>query len=156
MFSTVIMRVDNHVHVRHIMLYHFEKGWKATESARDINELFGEGTIGERMVQKWFKRFKDGDTSLKDEEGRGRRSDFDDQALLDAVEEDESLTTRILAEMFDVDQSTIVRRLKKLGKVWKLAGWVPHELSEDNKAVRVAVFTELSFRNKKEQHRLSP
>ena len=91
MFSTVIMRVDNHVHVRHIMLYHFEKGWKATESARDINELFGEGTIGERMVQKWFKRFKDGDTSLKDEEGRGRRSDFDDQALLDAVEEDESL-----------------------------------------------------------------
>ena len=71
MFSTVIMRVDNHVHVRHIMLYHFEKGWKATESARDINELFGEGTIGERMVQKWFKRFKDGDTSLKDEEERG-------------------------------------------------------------------------------------
>ena len=147
MFSTVIMRVDNHVHVRHIMLYHFEKGWKATESARDINELFGEGTIGERMVQKLFKRFKDGDTSLKDEEGRGRRSDFDDQALLDAVEEDESLTTRILAEMFDVDQSTIVRRLKKLGKVWKLAGWVPHELSEDNKAVRVTVFIELSFRN---------
>jgi transposase len=78
MFSTVIMRGDNHVHVRHIMLDHFEKGWKATESARDINELFGEGTIGERMVQKWFKRFKDGDTSLKDEEGRGRRSDFDD------------------------------------------------------------------------------
>uniref|UniRef100_A0A914CJS9 Mos1 transposase HTH domain-containing protein n=1 Tax=Acrobeloides nanus TaxID=290746 RepID=A0A914CJS9_9BILA len=27
------------------MLYHFEKGWKATESARNINELFGEGTI---------------------------------------------------------------------------------------------------------------
>src|SRR3569833_2714372 len=132
MFSTVKMRVDNHVHVRHIMLYHFEKGWKATESARDINELFGEGTLGERMVQKWFKRFKDGVLSLKDEEGRGRRSDFDDQAFLDAVEEDESLTTRILAEMFDVDQSTIVRRLKKLGKVWKLAGWVAHELSEDN------------------------
>uniref|UniRef100_A0A914CSZ2 Transposase n=1 Tax=Acrobeloides nanus TaxID=290746 RepID=A0A914CSZ2_9BILA len=86
------------------------------------------------------KRLKDGDTSLKDEEGRGRHSDFDDQALLDAVEEDESLTTRILAEMFDVDQSTIVRRFKKFGKVWKLAGWVPHEFSEDNKTVRVAVF----------------
>jgi predicted transcriptional regulator len=36
------------------------------------------------------------------------------------VEEDESLTTRILAEQFDVDHSTIVKRLKKLGKVWKL------------------------------------
>jgi hypothetical protein len=31
----------------------------------------------------------------------------------------------MLAEQFDVDHSTIVRRLKKLGKVWKLAGWVP-------------------------------
>ena len=93
------------------MLYHFEKGWKATESARDINELFGEGTIGERMVQKWFKRFKDGDTSLKDEEGRGRRSDFDDQALLDAVEEDESLTTRI----FGTRNRVTVLRLRSSG-----------------------------------------
>ena len=67
MFSTVIMLADNNVHVRHIMFYDFEKGWKATEFVRDINELFGEGTIGKRMVQKW-KRFKDGDTSLKDEE----------------------------------------------------------------------------------------
>jgi DNA-binding MurR/RpiR family transcriptional regulator len=35
------------------------------------------------------------------------------------MEEDESLTTQMLAEQFDVDQSTIVRQLKKLGKVWK-------------------------------------
>ncbi|KAK6735238.1 hypothetical protein RB195_018425 [Necator americanus] len=36
--------------------------------------------------------------------------------ILTAVEEDESLTTRMLAEDFNVNQSTIVRRLKKLGK----------------------------------------
>ena len=108
MFRSIKMRVENYIHVRHIMLYHFEKGWKATESARDLNELFGEETISEREAQRWFKRFKSGDTSLEDKEGRGRRSDFDDQALLGAVEEDESLTTRILAEMFEVDQSTIV------------------------------------------------
>jgi len=23
------MRVDNHIHLRHIKLYHFEKGWTA-------------------------------------------------------------------------------------------------------------------------------
>ena len=109
MFSTIIMRVENHVHIRHIMLYHFEKGYKAAEAFRDLNELFGEGTIGERQVRRWFERFKSGDTSLEDEGGRGRPSDFDDQALLDAVEEDESLTARLLAEMFNVDQSTIVR-----------------------------------------------
>ena len=69
MFSTIIMRVENHVHIRHIMLYHFEKGHKAAEAFRDLNELFGEGTIGERQVRRWFERFKSGDTSLEDEVG---------------------------------------------------------------------------------------
>ena len=124
------MRTHNHIHLRHIMLYHFEKGHTAAEAFRDLNDLFGEGTIGRKTVYEWFDRFKSGDTSLEDKPGRGRPSDFDDQALLAAVEEDESLTTRILAEQFNVDHSTIVRRLKKLGKVWKLAGWVPHELSD--------------------------
>ena len=36
------MLVNNHTHIRHIMLYHFEKGWKAAQSFRDLNELFGE------------------------------------------------------------------------------------------------------------------
>uniref|UniRef100_A0A914DDS4 Transposase n=1 Tax=Acrobeloides nanus TaxID=290746 RepID=A0A914DDS4_9BILA len=57
----------------------------------------------------------------------------------------------MLAEQFDVDHSTIVGRLKKLGKVWKLAGWVPHELSEHNKAERVRIFTELLQRNERNQ-----
>jgi hypothetical protein len=39
MFSTIIMRVENHVHIRHIMLYRFEKGHKASEAFRDFNEL---------------------------------------------------------------------------------------------------------------------
>ena len=85
------MRIENHIHIRHIMLYHFEKGWKAADSFRDLNELFGEGTISQNQVMRWFNKFKSGDTSLEDQVGRGRISDFDDQALLAAVEEDESL-----------------------------------------------------------------
>ena len=46
------------------------------------------------------------------------------------MEEDESLMTQMLPEQFDVDQSTIVRQLKNLGKVGKEAGWVSHELSD--------------------------
>ena len=122
----------------------------AGEAFRDLIELFGEGTISRSQAYRWFERFESGDTSLEDEPGRGRVSDFDDLALLAAVDQDESLTTRTLAEQFDVDQSTIVRHLKKLGKVWKLAGWVPHELTEKNKADRVRIFSELLQRN--EQH----
>ena len=45
------MLVDNHTHIRHIMLYHFEKGWKAAQSFRDLNELFGEETISESQCR---------------------------------------------------------------------------------------------------------
>lgn len=114
------MRIEKHIHIR--------------------SRVEGEGTMIKSQVERWFKKFKKfkfSDTSLPDKEGRGRPSNFDDQALLAAVEADESLTTRLLAEDFNVDHSTIVRGLKKHGKVWKLAGRVPHELSGNNKAERV-------------------
>ncbi|GFS88332.1 histone-lysine N-methyltransferase SETMAR [Nephila pilipes] len=74
-------------------------------------------------------RFKSANTSLEDKPGRIRPSDFIDQALLTTVEEDESLTTRMLTENFEIDHSTSVRCLKKLRKVWTLSGGVSHELS---------------------------
>jgi len=76
------MRVNNHIHLRHIMLYHLGKGWTAVQSFRDLNEVFGEGTITDSVVQRWFHskiHFKFGDTSLADKPGRGRPSNFDDQ-----------------------------------------------------------------------------
>src|SRR6185312_15178968 len=67
MFRTIKMRIENHIHIRHILLYHFEKGHKAAEAFRDLNELFGDGTIDESTVRRWFIRFKSGNTSLEDE-----------------------------------------------------------------------------------------
>ena len=54
-------------------------------------------------------RFKSGYTNLEDNSGRGRLSDFDDQALLAAVEQDDRSKTRMLTEKFNVDHSTIVK-----------------------------------------------
>ena len=53
----------------------------------------------------------------------------------------------MLAEDFNVDHLTNVLRLKKLGKVWKLAGWIAHVLTDNNKAERVRIFTDLLLRN---------
>uniref|UniRef100_A0A1B0A7B3 HTH_48 domain-containing protein n=1 Tax=Glossina pallidipes TaxID=7398 RepID=A0A1B0A7B3_GLOPL len=102
------MRVDNRTRIRHIMLYHFEKRWKAAQSFRELYDLFGEGTIGEIQYREWVDRFKSADSSLADKPRRGRPSDFDKQALLVAVEGDENLTTRFLTDTFNVDHSTKV------------------------------------------------
>lgn len=36
--------------------FHYEIGWKAAQSFCDLNELFGERTIGKRQCQKYFAR----------------------------------------------------------------------------------------------------
>ncbi|GFY75742.1 histone-lysine N-methyltransferase SETMAR [Trichonephila inaurata madagascariensis] len=63
------MSVDIHTHIRHIMLYHFENGWKAAQSFRKLNELFGEDTISESRSREYFTCFKPGNTSLEDKPG---------------------------------------------------------------------------------------
>ncbi|XP_055932323.1 histone-lysine N-methyltransferase SETMAR-like [Argiope bruennichi] len=128
---------------------HFEKGGKAAQSFPYLNELFDEGIISECRCRELFAHFKSSETSLEDKPGRGRPSYFDDQVLLADIERDESLTTRMLFDNFNVDHSTIVRSLKKLGKVWKLAGWVPHELSDNNKAKCLRIFPDLLQQNER-------
>ncbi|GFS58563.1 histone-lysine N-methyltransferase SETMAR [Trichonephila inaurata madagascariensis] len=80
------MCVDNHIRNHQIMLYHFQKGWKAVQSFCILNKLFGEGTNSKSPCREWFPYFKSGDTSLKDKPGKGRSSNFDSQALLSALD----------------------------------------------------------------------
>ncbi|GFS29906.1 HTH_48 domain-containing protein [Trichonephila inaurata madagascariensis] len=114
------MQVGNHSHICHIMLYHFEKGWKAAQSFRDFNKLFGKRSISESQCREWFARFKSNVISLADKPpGRDQLSNFDDQALLEAVEESESLTTQMLAEDFNVNHPrwfVASKSLEKCGK----------------------------------------
>ena len=53
-----------------IFLFQFKLGQKAAETAHDINDGFGPGTTNERVAQQWFKKFCNGDRSLKDEDSR--------------------------------------------------------------------------------------
>ena len=47
------MRIENHINIQHIMVYHLKKGSITAQSVRDVNELFGEGTISKSQVEKW-------------------------------------------------------------------------------------------------------
>ena len=106
----------------------FKLGRKAAETARDINDAFGPGTTNERVAQRWFKKFRNGDESLKDEDGRGRPTAVNNEHLKALIEADPRKTTREVAVELEVDHSTVVRHLKQIGKSKKLDKWVPHEL----------------------------
>ena len=84
-----------------------------------------------------------GDTSLKDEPRPGRSSDFDAEALKSLVEWNARQSTRKSADKLNTSQSSIFFHLEKMGKVSKLGVWVPHALSEKNKADRLSIATSL-------------
>ncbi|GFY58004.1 histone-lysine N-methyltransferase SETMAR [Trichonephila inaurata madagascariensis] len=53
----------------------------------------------------------------------------------------------MLAEDFNVNLSTVIHRHKKIGKVWKIAGWVTHKISGNISAENARIFTEILQRN---------
>jgi glucan phosphorylase len=53
-------QVEKSEHFRHLLLYEFNRGSKAAEAARNISAVYGEDSIAERISQKWFARFKQG------------------------------------------------------------------------------------------------
>ena len=125
------------IQIHMIFLFQFKLGWKAAETACDINDAFGPGTTNERVAQRWFKKFCNGDESLEDEDGRGRPTVVDNKHLKALIEFDPRKTTREVAVEIEVDHSTVVCHLKQIGKSKKLDKWVPHELNDNKKKIVV-------------------
>ena len=136
------------IKIRAIFLYEFKLGRKAAETARSINKVFGKGTASERTVQRWFRKFSDGDENLEDEEGRGRPVAVNNDNLRTMVETDPRTTIRELADGLGISHSTFLDHLKQLGKIKKLDKWVPHDLNENQKNRRYEICSANHLRNK--------
>ena len=50
---------------RSIFLYEFKLNLSVAETARKIKEAFGNDSVNERTVRRWFAKFRSGDFSLK-------------------------------------------------------------------------------------------
>ncbi|UYV82714.1 SETMAR [Cordylochernes scorpioides] len=135
--------------IRIILLHEFKLGHNAAETIQNVISAWGKGTTSECTTRRWFEKFLNGDTSLGDEEGRGRLSLVDNDQLRAIIEVDACKTTREVAEELNVDQSTIVH-LTQIGKVKKLDKWVQHDLNDVHKNRRFKVSSALLLRNKNE------
>lgn len=133
--------------LRIIFLYEFKLGHKAAKASRNINGAFGEGTTNERTLQRWFKKFRDGDDTLENEEGCGRKTSINNDKLKALVEANPRTTVRDLARDLGVTIGTISNHLREIGKSKKLDKWVPHDLNENQKNRRFEIASSHILRN---------
>lgn len=122
---------------RYIFFYEYKLKRSAAQTARNINQVWGEGSVNECTVQRWYQKFRTGNNSLKDEPHGSRPSVIDDNILKALIEVDPLKTTREVAKELNVDQSTVVRHLKKIGKVKKLDKWVPYKLNKIQNTISI-------------------
>ncbi|XGW17007.1 hypothetical protein V3C99_001993 [Haemonchus contortus] len=118
---------------RQIYFYEFKLSRTAAQTARNINEVWGQRSVNECAVQRWFQKFRAGNTSLEDEPHGSRLPTLDNDQSKVSVEADPHKTTPDIAKELNVHHTTIVRHLKQIGKTKKLDKWVPHELTESQK-----------------------
>ena len=59
------MEPDNY-EIQVLLRHYWKKGLKAVDAAREICHVEGEDAVAERTAQKWFERFEDGHTEIKD------------------------------------------------------------------------------------------
>uniref|UniRef100_A0A7E4UNE0 HTH_48 domain-containing protein n=1 Tax=Panagrellus redivivus TaxID=6233 RepID=A0A7E4UNE0_PANRE len=129
--------------LRALIFHEHESGSTSTEATDNINRIYGEGTVTDRTVRNWFKRFNEGETRLEDLPRSGRPLAVDEEALRHELESNPQATTRELASTFNCSNSTIDEYLRRMGFRKVLAQWIPHVLTDRNLEDRVAICTEL-------------
>ncbi|KAF2361929.1 Peptide chain release factor class I/class II [Trinorchestia longiramus] len=133
--------------LRLLVLHYFKLGHNASEASANINQAWGEESTRDRTVRRWLGKFRSGDESLKDEEGRGRLGSRENEQLHAVVEQNPRQSVREMSQTLGVSIATVLRHLKIIGKVKKLDKWVPHELNENQKLRRFEVCLMLPLRN---------
>ena len=96
--------------------------WKskhAAATARNIRATFGNGSVNEHSIQRWYAKFETGDESLTNEDRDRRRTVVDNKVLRAIVEKNPGNTVKDFAEELGISPTTILRHLKLIGKVKK-------------------------------------
>jgi len=136
-------------HFREVLIFCFHLKKSAAEAHRMLVEAYGESAPTDKSCREWFRRFKSDDFSVDDKPRPGQPKKFEDEELQALIDEDSCQSQHELAQLLNVDRSTISVRLAAMGKIYKEGRWVPYELKERDIERRKAMSEILLARQKR-------
>ena len=113
------------------MLYYFKKG-KNADMQKKICAVYGEGIVTDQTCQKWFAKFRAGDFSLDNAPRLCSPAEVDGVQIQTLAENNQRYTTREIADILKISESSTEIHLHQLGYVNHFDVWVPHKLGEKN------------------------
>ena len=63
--------------IRHVIFYEYSRGTSVAKATQNIKAVYGEDSISQITCQRWFARFRSGNTNLEDASRFGKPSEFD-------------------------------------------------------------------------------
>jgi len=99
----------------------FKAGLSATETLALVQKAYGNDVLYRSNVCRWYSRFRDGRGLVEDDERGGRtkltRTEENIAAVADLVKNDRRIVTRMIAELFNIPKTIVLRIIKEdLGK----------------------------------------
>ncbi|VDP24445.1 unnamed protein product [Heligmosomoides polygyrus] len=76
------------------MFHDFKLRRSVSEATQNIKMAWGEDSANERIVRRWYQKFRVGDVDLEDKDRSGRPAKCDDGRLKERVEADSRETVR--------------------------------------------------------------
>ena len=104
--------------VRTLISYEFQLGRSAAEATRNICSAEGEGTVDQSTVRRWYRKLRVDQENIDDMPRSGRPSLVNNDNLQQLVEADPTQSSRILANQMGTSQSSVIRHLHEIGKVY--------------------------------------
>lgn len=127
---------------RAIIFYNFRRQLSQQECLAELVSVFGNEAPHQSTISRWYGEFKRGRISLSDDPRTGPPTTAVTQENVDAVRklilEDRHVTYREIEASLRISKTSIQKILHEELSVKKLVSrWIPHLLTEEQKAIRV-------------------
>jgi hypothetical protein len=91
--------------------------FSATKSVELFQKAYGEATLSRTRIFEWYKRFREGRESVKDDKRSGRPTtsrNHDNIAAVDKmIKDDRKVTSRLIADTLGIPKTVVLRILRE-------------------------------------------